>query len=129
LPVLRTQFLESLALFDFPDPGLIVAERPTTNVPAQALYLLNNPFVIRQAEAATDTLLAGDSCDCERVRRAYLSVLGRIPTVAEVAAAEAFLESYAGSTETNEAAGVARRAAWVAFYQALFGSADFLYRS
>jgi hypothetical protein len=52
LPVLRNNFLDSLALFDFPDPGLIVAERATTTVPAQGLYLLNSPFVMRQAELA-----------------------------------------------------------------------------
>jgi len=31
----------------------------TTTVPAQSLYLMNNPFVIRQAEALADKLLAG----------------------------------------------------------------------
>ena len=49
---------EVLTLFDFPDPSLIIGERATTTVPAQSLYLMNNPFVIRQAEALADKLLA-----------------------------------------------------------------------
>jgi hypothetical protein len=50
-------------------------------------------------------------------------------------AAETFLESYAQPTETGTATATAtdpatgRRRAWAAFYQALFASAEFLYRS
>ena len=133
LPVLRNNFLDALALFDFPDPSLIVSERATTTVPAQGLYLLNNPFVIRQAEVAADRLLAGKldcDCDCERVRQAYLRVFGREPSEREEAAAEAFLASYATeSPGAARTAATAPRQAWAAFYQALFASAEFLYRS
>ena len=45
LPVVRDQLPEALALFDFADPSLVVGERATTTVPAQALYLMNSPFV------------------------------------------------------------------------------------
>ena len=56
LPVVRDQVLESLALFDFADPSLVTGERATTTGPAQALYFMNGPFVIRQAEALADRL-------------------------------------------------------------------------
>ena len=52
LPVVRDQVPESLAIFDFPDPSLVTGQRARTSGPSQALYLMNNPFVIRQAEAA-----------------------------------------------------------------------------
>ncbi len=48
--IIRDGVPEMLTLFDFPDPTLIIGERATTTVPAQSLYLMNNPFVIRQAE-------------------------------------------------------------------------------
>ena len=54
--VVRDQLPESLALFDFADPSLVTGERATTSGPSQALYLMNSPFVIRQAEAAADRL-------------------------------------------------------------------------
>ena len=60
LPILRDGLPESLTVFDFPDPSLILGERATTTVPAQSLYLMNNPFVGRQAEALADRLQAGD---------------------------------------------------------------------
>ena len=54
LPILRDNILESLALFDFADPNLVVGERVATDVPAQGLFLLNSPFVQARAEAAAD---------------------------------------------------------------------------
>ena len=58
LPVVRDRVLESLALFDFADPSLVTGERATTTGPAQALYFLNGPLVIRQAEALADRVRA-----------------------------------------------------------------------
>jgi hypothetical protein len=127
LPVLRDSLPESLALFDFADPGQVVGERMTTNVPAQGLYLLNSPFVVARAEAAADRLLADKSSD--RVLRAYLTILNRPPTAAERRAAERFLERYPRVlTEDGVAAARQPRATWGALCQALFASADFLYR-
>jgi hypothetical protein len=134
LPVLRNGPLEALALFDFPDPCLIVSQRATTTVPAQGLYLLNSPFVIRNAEAAADRLLSAAESDCEceaePIRQVYLRVYCRPPSAKEEAAAEAFLASYGSSTDGEPVRPAAdRRAAWAAFFQALFASAEFLYRS
>ena len=39
-----------LQVFDMADPSLIVGKRDVTTVPTQALFLMNNPFVLRQAE-------------------------------------------------------------------------------
>jgi hypothetical protein len=37
---------EMLQIFDAPDPNLIVGQRDVTTVAPQALFLMNNPFVI-----------------------------------------------------------------------------------
>ena len=55
LPIVRDNLPEALALFDASDPSLITADRPTTTVPSQGLFLLNNPFVMRAADAAAAT--------------------------------------------------------------------------
>ena len=52
LGVLRANFVEALALFDFPYPSIVASQRSTTTVPAQGLYMLTSPFVMRNAEAA-----------------------------------------------------------------------------
>jgi hypothetical protein len=126
LPIVRNSFLESLALFDFPDPGLIVSERSTTTVPSQGLYLLNNPFVMRQAEGVAEHLLRGPAADDRgRIRDAYVRLLGRPPSDREVEAAEAFL----AEVRAEKGADTPRHEAWTAFCQALFASAEFLYKS
>ena len=65
LGVMRNNFVEALALFDFPDSSMVSPQRATTTVPAQGLYLLNSPFVIRNATAAADQLQAEADCPCD----------------------------------------------------------------
>eukprot|EP00913_Durusdinium_trenchii_P013374 g12555.t1 len=119
--IIRDDVPESLALFDFPDPSLIIGQRSTTTVPAQALYLLNNDFVIRQAEAWAGRLLSGNAkTDDERIRTAYLEGFSRNPSADELKSAKAYL----AATEKKQS----RRAAWSTLCQALIASAEFLHR-
>ena len=123
LPVIRDRVLESLALFDFADPSLVTGERATTTGPAQALYFLNNPFVVRQADALADRVCAEGGEAAHRVDRAYRLALARAPTVKERDRALAFLRDFAArATEAD-----ASRAAWSAFCQALLAGAEFQY--
>ena len=108
LPIIRSQLPPILGVFDFADPDLVVGRRSVTNVPAQALLLLNSPFVMEQAEIAADRVrssLSGseskDSPDRQAtIERTYELVLSRPATDAEIARAEAFLEA---ATRTDDA--------------------------
>src|SRR5262249_20881697 len=106
LSIVRDGVPEALTLFDFPDPSLIVGERATTTVPAQSLYLMNNPFVIRQAEAMADRLLAGGGDDSGRLERAYRLCYARPPCGREVENARRFMEEQ-GRTRSRRARGAA----------------------
>jgi hypothetical protein len=68
---------------DCPDASLITAKRNTTITAIQALALLNNPFMVRQAEyvAARVRALAGQPS--EEVAWLYRMALGRDPQPAE----------------------------------------------
>ncbi len=130
LPIVRNQLPDALSLFDEADPSLVTGERSSTTVPSQGLYLLNNAFVLRQADAAADRLLAGEGSDRDRVRRAFVLFYGRPPSEAETTSAEAFLTKYATIMAKEKGLpGRARKATWAAFCQALFAGAEFLYRS
>jgi hypothetical protein len=120
LSIVRDGLPEMLTLFDFPDPSLIIGERATTTVPAQSLYLMNNPFVIKQAEAMADKLLAVGNDDAGRLARAYQLCYSRPPSEKELQGAQKFLENYGKKQE--------RRATWAALCQALFASAEFSHR-
>jgi len=120
LPIVRDLVPEALTLFDFPDPSLIIGERATTTIPAQSLYLMNNPFVIRQAEALADRLLASSEEDADKLARAYRLCYSRPPSDKELKNAQKFLEDY-GRKQS-------RRSTWAALCQAMFAGAEFSHR-
>ena len=127
LPVVRDQLPESLALFDFPDPSLVTGERSTTSGPSQALYLMNNPFVIRQAEAAADRLCDRQGDDDAGGSRPLIcgSWPGRRPRPRRPGSRLPRQVSHRRRRRENR-----RRpteAAWTAFCQALYASAEFRY--
>lgn len=120
LSIIRDGVPEMLTLFDFPDPSLIIGERATTTVPAQALFLLNNPFVIRQAEALADKLLAVSDDDDTKLKRAYQLCFARPPSEKELQNARKFLEDYGNNQQQKQT--------WATLCQALFASAEFCSR-
>ncbi len=129
LPVIRDSVVESLALFDFADPSLVVSQRTKTTVPAQSLYLLNSPFVQTHVEAAATRLLSEADDDAARLTRAYQWFFGRVPTDGERQASERFLCDYAAAIKAERLTAEKRtRAVWTALCQALAASGDFLYR-
>jgi hypothetical protein len=92
---IRRNFLPPMLLaFDFPPPATAMGRRNVSNVPAQALTLLNDPLVRDQARRWADRVLAGGPASPEvRVARLYLAAFSRPPEPREAAAALAFLSS------------------------------------
>jgi hypothetical protein len=99
LPLLRGVTPHSLEVFDPVEQTLVTGRRDVTTVPGQALFLLNSPFVRKQALALAGRLLADPAgTDAARVAAAYRLTLGREPTGAEVDRATAFVAEYQAST-------------------------------
>ena len=80
-------FLESL---DCADPNINVPVRNTTLTALQALALLNNPFMIKQAEFFADRLKKNSPEVEKQIESAYRLALGRLPTPLERTALSAF---------------------------------------
>jgi hypothetical protein len=90
----RRNFLTPLFLaFDYPTPFTTMGRRSVSNVPAQALALMNNPFVLQQADLWAKRALAEPGrTPPQRVTGLYVTAFGRPPTDAELADALAFLK-------------------------------------
>jgi hypothetical protein len=90
----RRNFLNPMFLaFDYPIPFTTIGRRSVSNVPAQALTLMNDPFAIQQARTWAERVLADpDGSAAERITDLYRTAYGRPPTVAERDDALAFLE-------------------------------------
>jgi hypothetical protein len=123
LPIVRNELPPFLIAFDFADPDVVTGKRSTTNVPAQALYFLNDPFVRTAATATARRLAAEAGTDVDRVERAYLLTLGRRPTADESALALAFVRESADA-DANPGADPSTDA-WARLIQTLFGSTEF----
>jgi hypothetical protein len=128
LPILRGIVPESLQVFDMADPSLIVGKRDVTTVPTQALYLMNNPFILKQAEHMARRVLDREGLDqAGRINLAYLLALGRMPSEGERGKIGSFLADYRKSLETAGHKGNANLAAWTSVCQTLFATGQFRY--
>jgi hypothetical protein len=124
LPVLRSLLPEEFSTFDFPDPHQIVGQREVTTVAPQALFFLNSEFVEQCARGAAERLLDEEGlADSQRIRVAYLRIVGREPDVDEVDAAVALLAQLQPPPSTN----APQHYRWAVLVQALMSSAEFRY--
>jgi hypothetical protein len=73
--------------FDHPDMNVVAGARNVSTVPTQALTLLNNPFVLAQADRFAARVAAAASGVDEQIDLAYRIALGRPPVAAERAVA------------------------------------------
>jgi hypothetical protein len=94
LPILRNELPEFLELFDFADPNVSNARRDATNVPSQALYLMNNRFVTLQAQTMAKNLSERFVDPNQRVRWAFLQAYGRSANEQEIQAAAVFFRDF-----------------------------------
>ena len=92
LPVVRDSVYEMMQLFDFGDPNSVTARRETTTVAPQALFLMNSPFVIEQAQHLASRVMAQEKGEVgDRVRLAYRLTIAREPTETELGRAVDFV--------------------------------------
>jgi hypothetical protein len=83
----------TLLAFDAPSRHLCQGRRTSTNTPAQALVLLNDPIFVEAARALATNILQGHHKDIQaRIADAATRVLARVPSAAEAALLQDFVE-------------------------------------
>ena len=117
LAVRRNFLAPFLLAFDFPTPFTTIGRRTVSNVPAQALALLNGEFVRQQAGVWAERLIkeTPNVSAEKRVAALYQTAFGRPPTGDETAAAVAYLDG------KNDGP------AWSDLCHALFNVKEFVY--
>lgn len=123
LPVLRDRLPDVLDLFDFAEPSLVTGDRETTNVPVQALYLMNSPFVQARSQALAERLLREADNGESRIRDAFLLCFSRLPDDREKILAAEFLSEVNSPRSGDEEK--RRRQILAAYCQALLSTAEF----
>lgn len=115
MPVIRDQMPDVLEQFDVANPNLVTGDRDVTNVPLQALYLLNGPFVQEQAAALAQRITKEKPTPQERIRRAFALCFNRAPDPKEQQLAEKFFQTTSADAPKL----------LTAFCQSLLSSAEF----
>jgi hypothetical protein len=118
----RRNFLNPMFLaFDYPIPFTTMGRRAVSTVPAQALIMMNNPFVVEQARVWAKNLLApassGQTATSEaRIRSAYRTAFTREPEPEELQAALVFLQERGGE-----------ESGWADFCHVLLNTKEFIF--
>jgi hypothetical protein len=101
LPIVRDHVPESLEVFDFAEPAFVTGQRDVTNVPTQALYLMNSAEMARISDAFAARVLQGGKDEASRITLAFELAFGRRPTAAESRACREFLDDF-GTVHARE---------------------------
>ena len=108
-------------VFDFADINQPIAQRTTSTVATQALFLMNSPKVIEQARSAAEVVFKSSDDTDARIGNAFQISLQRPPTAKEQAQVRDFLESSASGNATAEEL----RDLWARFIQTLWATPEF----
>ncbi len=118
LKIDRNRLPELFNVFDYPNPGVVSGNRNDSTVPTQALFMMNNEFVINEARTTAERILSFDNMnDEERLVFTYNSCLGREPREKEKSISLAYLKS---NNEKKDQLNV-----WSGLIHGLFACIDF----
>jgi hypothetical protein len=127
----RRNFITPMFLaFDYPLPTSTIGNRSVSTVPTQALLMMNNEFVAREAQEWASRIMSAVNENRKRVERLYLTGLGRLPENPEMVQALEFVESQTARYRTlSGSSGSSDTApeAWADLCHILLNSAEFIY--
>jgi hypothetical protein len=124
----RIQRHPYLGLFDGPDANTSTAQRDTSTVPQQALFLMNNPFVKEQAEGFARRLLTLVKEEHKRIELAYQWAWSRPAKPAEREKAARYIEAYRKELAKVGVTGERQELeAWASYARVLLSANEFVY--
>jgi hypothetical protein len=125
----RRNFLNPMMLtFDAPSPFNAVGRRTVSNVPSQALMMLNHPFVLQQAEIWANRILAANESNLDRLNRMFREAYSRDPSPADIKRSEEFLSRQQKALqEAGESPEQSAVLAWRDLCHVLINAKEFYY--
>jgi hypothetical protein len=128
---IRNNLMEAprfLDVFNFPGGKVCQGRRDVTNVPAQALALLNDPFVHQQADLwAARLVQRADKTAAARIEHMFHVGLSRAPSEEERARFEKAVHEFARLHEVAGERILTSQALWKDVGHAMFNLKEFIY--
>jgi hypothetical protein len=120
----RRNFLSPFMMtFDSPTPFSTMGRRNVSNVPAQALILMNDPLVVELASKWAERVVENHSNVESRIDWMYQSAFARKPTAQEQAIALGYVTTQATESKTDEN----NVQLWADFAHALINTKEFIF--
>jgi hypothetical protein len=117
-----------LSAFNYPKGCVMQGRRDVTNVPAQALALLNDPFVLQQADVWAQRLVSrSDESVASRLEHMFQVALGRSPNKDECGRFEKAVQQLAALHDVSEQGILHSRAVWKDVAHTIFNLKEFIY--
>ncbi len=125
----RRNFLEPMmTTFDRPIPFTTFGKRDVTNVPSQSLILMNDPFVIAQAEIMAEKLLAQNDLSIhQKIEWVYMNAFSRKPSIEEITNASKFISLLEEMKKTEVSDVDIDLEVWKEYCHSIFNLKEFLY--
>jgi mono/diheme cytochrome c family protein len=127
MEVRRNYLPPMLQAFDMPVPDSTQGRRNVSNVPAQALILMNDPVVTQQAEAWAKQLLRDADSPEARIRSMFLRALAREPEPAELARMVAYIGEQAPLYGLDPAAAANDERIWADLCHVVYMLKEFIF--
>jgi hypothetical protein len=126
--VTRMEGSRFLEIFDYPNPMAARGARDVTNVPAQALALLNDPFVLDQARVWGERLAQDGAATIQhRIDAMFRATLGRRASAAERERFSGLAAELASLRGVPREAALTNAAVWGDVAHAVFNLKEFIY--
>ncbi len=108
-----------LLAFDYPLPQTTIGRRNVSNVPAQALSLLNDPLVIQEAKRWGEACAILHVSIPEKIEALYMQAFARPPSPEEVEQIRVFLESPESKSSEQDR--------WASVCHAIINAKEFIF--
>lgn len=128
IPIIRGVLFDFFQAYDFPEPSVPNGKRATTVVSSQTLFMLNNPFVEKQARELATRLISQSASIEDRLQKVYELAFCRSITSEEIAKVKSSLQEWDRKLEAREKDGKKRELeVWTFFCKTLFATNEFIY--
>jgi hypothetical protein len=116
-----------LGLFDPPDTSQTTSQRTSSDVAGQALFLMNSPFIRKQAESFAERIMTERNSTTERVNFTFQLAYGRPSSDDELLQLTTFLKQFEERSVKQKRKVDVERQAWTAVARTILTSNEFFF--
>ncbi len=116
-----------LGLFDPPDTSQTTSQRTSSDVPGQALFLMNSTFIRRQAESFAERIMRERNSTVDRVNFTFQLAYGRQSDDDELTQLTTFIQQFEKHSGKQHRKGDVRRQTWTAIARTILTSNEFFF--